>query len=140
MTATGRRLRLAAVAIVLVLVAWGSVRGADHDFPFGPFRMYATSGRPNGAVRTAALEAVVDGQVRPFPSASLGLRRSELEGQFDRFRADPRLLEALAGFYEEREGVELDELRLVERIRRLRNRERVGPTETEVLATWVREP
>lgn len=140
MTTTGRRLRLAATAVVLVTLLWGSVRGADHDFPFGPFRMYSTSGRPDGAVRTAALEGIVDGEVVPFPSEVLGLRRSELEGQYGRFREDPRLLQALAEHYREEEGVVLDELRLVERVRRLRDRRRVGRTETNVLATWERTP
>lgn len=137
MTAAGRRFRLAAVAAVLILLLLGSWRGSDHEFPFGPFRMYATSGRPNGAVRTAALEGTVDGRIVQIQPEVLGLRRSELEGQYPRFLEDPRLLGALAHEYGER-AVELDRLQLVERVRRLRDRRRVGPTETNVLATWER--
>ena len=139
MTTAGRRVRLGAVTVGLVLLLLGSWRGSDHDFPFGPFRMYATSGRPNGAVRTAALEGVADGETFRIQPEALGLRRAELEGQYDRFRRDPRLLASLADAYEVR-GVRLDELRLIERVRRLKDRRRVGKTETVVLATWERRP
>lgn len=140
MTATGRRLRLAAALLVLAAVLWGSVRGSDHDFPVGPFRMYATSGRPNGAVRTAGLEGVVDGVVLRVSAKELGLRRAELEGQYPRFERDPRLLAALARHYEREVGVALDELRLVQQVRRLDDRKQVdADPEILVLATWERD-
>jgi hypothetical protein len=137
MTETGRRVRVGAVIIVLGLLLLGSVRGSDHDFPFGPFRMYATSGRPNGAVRTAALVGVVAGRAFTIHPETIGVRRAELEGQYPRFQSQPRLLGALARAYEKK-GVRLDELRLVERVRRLHDRKRVGGSTSEVLAVWKR--
>lgn len=140
MTAAGRRVRLALTAVVLALLLAGTLVGTDHDFPLGPFRMYSTTGRTNGAVRTADLVGIRAGREIDVRPEDVGLRRAELEGQYPRFRSDPRLLAALAGAFED-EGVRLDELRLVQRIRRIRGGRRAGtPTETEVLATWRREP
>jgi hypothetical protein len=139
MTETGRRVRMGAVVIILGLLLVGSWRGSDHDFPFGPFRMYATSGRTNGAVRTAALVGVVEGRRFAIQPEAIGVRRAELEGQYPRFQQDPRLLGALARAYAKR-AVPLDELRLVQRVRRLENRKRVGPTTSKILAVWKRKP
>lgn len=139
MTVAGRRVRGVAVAVVLGLLVAGSVWGSDHDFPFGPFRMYATSGRTNGAVRTAALVGVVEGRPFTIQPESLGLRRAELEGQYARFRTEPRLLASLARAYERR-GVQLDELRLVQRVRRIVDRRRSGPSTSEVIVAWRRRP
>ena len=139
MTETGRRVRMAAVVVVLALVVSGSFWGSDHDFPFGPFRMYATSGRVNGAVRTASLVGVVGDRTFTIQPEAIGVRRAELEGQYPRFQEDPRLLGVLARAYQ-RTGVRLDELRLVQVVRRLKNRKRVGPSTSEVLVVWKRKP
>lgn len=137
MTALGRRARLAATAVVLALLVAGSLWGSDHDFPFGPFRMYATTGRTTGAVRTAALVGIRDGRRVALQPEQVGLRRAELEGQYPRFRSDPRMLAAVARAYERR-GVRLDELRLVQRVRRIVNRRRVPGSTGKVLAVWKR--
>ena len=139
MTRTGRRVRMGAVVVVLAVLVGGSLWGSDHDFPFGPFRMYATSGRVNGAVRTASLVGVVGERAFTIQPEAVGVRRAELEGQYDRFERDPKLLATLARAYQ-RTGVRLDELRLVQRVRRLRNRKRVGPSEAKVLVVWKRQP
>ena len=131
MTSTGRRVRTTAVAVVLGLLLAGSIWGADHHFPFGPFRMYATSGRPDSAVRTPGLIGVVDGREFRINPQSFGLRRAELEGQVNRFKK-PELLESIARAY----GRPLDELRLVTVVRRLRNSRRVGPSTVEVVDVW----
>jgi hypothetical protein len=138
MTETGRRVRMAAVAVVLGLLVLGSIKGSDHDFPFGPFRMYATSGRTNGAVRTASLVGVVGERRFAIQPEAVGVRRAELEGQYPRFKEDPRLLRTLARAYAAGDGVQLDELRLVERVRRLKNRKRVGGSTAEIVAVWKR--
>jgi hypothetical protein len=137
MTPTGRRVRLAASALVLLLVVGGSLWGSDHDFPFGPFRMYATAGRPTGAVRTASLVGIRHGKRFTLQPETVGLRRAELEGQYPRFQSDPRVLAGVAEAYE-RKGVRLDELRLVERVRRIVNRKRVPGSTGHVLAVWRR--
>jgi hypothetical protein len=130
--------RAAITAGVLLLVVAGSVWGSDHDFPFGPFRMYATTGRPTGAVRTASLVGIRDGRRFVLQPETVGLRRAELEGQYPRFRRDPRVLAGVAAAYE-RKGIHLDELRLVERIRRIVNRKRVPGSTGHVLAVWRRD-
>jgi hypothetical protein len=136
----GRAWRLGVVVVVFGLIVLGAFRGSDHDFPFGPFRMYATSGRSTGAVRTAALVGVIDGRPFPIRAESLGIRRAELEGQYDRFRAEPRVLAALARHYQEEQGRSLDELRLVQRVRRVVDGRRVGRSFGEVLVVWRRSP
>jgi hypothetical protein len=128
---------MAAVVVVLAVLAGGSLWGSDHDFPFGPFRMYATSGRVNGAVRTASLVGVVGERTFTIQPEAVGVRRAELEGQYARFERDPKLLASLARAYQ-RTGVRLDELRLVQRVRRLHDRKRVGPSTAKVLVVWKR--
>jgi hypothetical protein len=135
MTATGRRVRLTATIIVFSLLVAGTFFGSDHEFPFGPFRMYATSGRSTGAVRTAALRGEWRGERVEVHSESIGLRRSELEGQYDRFREDPRMLAALAQMFRT-EGVRLDRLQLIVVIRRVVNGHRVGASTHRVLTEW----
>src|SRR5690349_8987726 len=137
MTATGRRTRLAFTAAVLALLVAGSLWGSDHDFPFGPFRMYATTGRANGAVRTAAIVGLRHGRRVQLEPERVGLRRAELEGQYPRFRHDPRVLAAVAEAFR-RKGLRLDELRLVERIRRIVHRRRIPGSHGRVLAVWRR--
>ena len=134
MTSTGRRVRLAAALLALGLLLVGNLWGEDHHFPFGPFRMYATSGKPNGVVRTPGLIGVVDGREFRINPQNLGLRRAELEGQANRFRK-PQLLAAIAERYR-RDGRRLDELRLVQVQRRLRDSRRVGPSTVRVLDVW----
>lgn len=126
------RWRLAIAALALALTLVGTLVGTDDDFPFGPFRMYATSARTTGSVRVAQLYGVrADGTEEPLEAGDVGLRRAELEGQLPRFRAHPELLAALA-------SADHVEVKLVERIRRVVNREVQPGEETRVVATWRR--
>jgi hypothetical protein len=135
MTAAGRRIRLAATVVVLGLLLAGSVWGADDDFPFGPFRMFANSGKANGVVSVPQLVGVVDGRTFRISPESVHIRRAEIEGQFNRFR-EARLLESLARSYIA-DGHELDELRLVLRRRRIVDGRRVGPATGRIVARWT---
>ena len=135
MTAVGRRVRLVITVVVFSLVIAGAFVGTDHDFPFGPFRMYSTSGRSTGAVRTAALKGWWHGRPVEVHSESIGVRRAELEGQYPRFRSDPRLLAAMAHEFRSR-GVRIDRLQLIAVIRRVVNGHRVGKSSHVVLAQW----
>ncbi|HEX5018423.1 MAG TPA: hypothetical protein VFX15_12670 [Actinomycetes bacterium] len=98
MTTTGRRARLVATTVVFGLLLLGTFVGNDDAFPFGPFRMYATSNQATGEVAVVALEArTADGDwtlVRPTPS-TVGMNVAEFEGQLPRFEEDPSLLEAV---------------------------------------------
>lgn len=139
MTAVGRRVRLAVAAAGLALLLAGSLVGSDDWFPFGPFRMYATSGRATGAVRTATLVGVTpQGDEVQISAGEVGLRRAELEGQFPRFRRDPELLESLAGHYRDRWDIELVAIRLEEEVRRVVDRVPTGEVRREVVASWER--
>jgi hypothetical protein len=135
-SATGRRLRLVATAVAAGLLLAGSLWGSDDSFPFGPFRMFATSGRATGEVRVAELLAVTeDGRAIPVLPGDVGLRRAELEGQYRRFRDDPALLASLADRYRT-DGTPIAELRLQERVRPVVDRRPTGEEEVRVLATW----
>lgn len=127
------------VSLVLALATIaGSLFWTDDAFPIAPFRMFSYGNRPDTLVRDTRIEGELEtGEEIRVGWADVGLRRAELEGQYSRFRADPRLLGSLARAFEDR-GVYLDELQLVQRVRHLENRERVGPTETVVLETWKR--
>jgi hypothetical protein len=138
-TTTGRRVRFAVTLAAIGLLLLGTLVGSDDWFPFGPFRMYATSSRPTGAVRTATLVGVTEhGDEVPIRAGEVGLRRAELEGQFRRFREDPSLLEALAGHYEDRWGEPLVAVRLEEEVSRVVDRVPTGEVTYEVVAEWVR--
>jgi hypothetical protein len=139
LTAAGRRLRTGSTALVAALVLAGTLLGSDDDFPFGPFRMYATRDDPDGLVRSTRVEAIdTGGRLRIVDERTTGLRRAEVEGQVDRFRADPELLGSLA---EAHAGLRPDEprlveVRVVERLYRLRDSRPTGTQTERVVAQW----
>ena len=51
------RMKDAPAGAVLAALTAGTLVGQDHDFPFGPFRMYATRDDPNGTVVQAVVLA-----------------------------------------------------------------------------------
>lgn len=138
LTKNGRRIRALAAGAVLVALLAGTFWGDDHHFPVGPFRMYSIANRPDGEIRANELEGVtVAGDRIELGFDSFGMRRAEVEGQVDRFTANPELLRYLVAAYEEidPDGPNLIELRLVERVHYLRQG-RVYRTERNVLAAW----
>jgi hypothetical protein len=96
---TGRWVRLAVAATVFGLLLAGTFLGSDDLFPFGPFRMFATSSAATGEVAVVTLQArTADSEwtlVRPS-SSSVGMNAAEFEGQLARFEDDPDLLSAVA--------------------------------------------
>ncbi len=95
----GRVWRLAAVTVVALLLAYGTVRGTDDLFPFGPFVMYAFSVPSDGEIRSTWVEADLATGRRvqvPLSPAGVGLRRAEIEGQLPRIVRQPSRLQALA--------------------------------------------
>ena len=96
---SGRLVRLGVALVVFGLLVVGTLVGLDDQFPFGPFRMYATSNAATGEIAVVALEArTADGDwtlVRPSPG-SVGMNVAEFEGQLPRFAADHSLLRAVA--------------------------------------------
>ncbi len=86
--------------MVFLLVTAGTVRGFDDDFPFGPFKMYATRDDPNGSVFQVLVEAVTSsGRLVDVTNTSGAPRRAELEGRLGSFAADPAEFADVAARY-----------------------------------------
>jgi hypothetical protein len=100
LSAAGRAWRLGAVVLALGLLFYGSARGNDDLFPFGPMSQYSFRIDPDGEVRALWVEAdLADGSHRRLDvsnAGDLGVARAELEGQLDRIIADPQRLATLA--------------------------------------------
>ncbi len=137
-----RRLRLAIVLVVFVLLGWGSWRATDDAFPVGPFVMFAFTTPPDGEVRSAAVEAVdLTGHRAPveLEPQTVGLRRAEMEGQIGRVIAQPQLLGALAAAHQKLQPTapQWRQVDLVEHRVQLHDG-RVLSESTVVLASWHR--
>jgi hypothetical protein len=126
--------RLIALGVVTLLVLGGTLWGQDDDFPFGPFRMYATRDNPNGVVRILFVEVEsAGGRLTDVTNASGAPRRAEMEGRISKLRADPELLRPLVPAYTA--GIAApDELRVVWREYRLIDGRSKAPTDV-VLAS-----
>jgi hypothetical protein len=141
LSATGRRVRLLVAAVVFGVLLVGAFVGGDDLFPFGPFRMYATSSQASGEVAVVVLEArTADGewtQVSPAPE-TVGMNGAEFEGQLPRFVADPDLLSAVAA---SRAALYPDEdpwvgVRLVRRATEVVDKVPTGEVTETVVAEW----
>lgn len=131
--------RMAVTAVVVVLLAAGSVWGTDDDFPFGPMKQYATSTKPTGRVGlTAVYGTTADGTDVKISVSELGMRVAELEGQIPRFRREPELLGSLADGYHEKypDRPRFSHVRLQRNYRQIVNSRVVGRS-TDVVARWV---
>ena len=139
---SGRLVRLGVALVVLGLLVVGTFVGLDDQFPFGPFRMYATSNAATGEIAVVALEArTADGDwtlVRPSPG-SVGMNVAEFEGQLPRFEADHSLLGAVA---DSRTALHPDEepwvgLRIVREATVVVDKVHTGEVRRTVLAEWT---
>ncbi|WP_229069349.1 hypothetical protein [Actinoplanes sp. DH11] len=141
LTTRGRRVRVLATGTAFLLLLAGTFWGADDDFPFGPFRMYATAPDPNGAAKDTRVEGVdVTGAVVAITEANSGIRRAEIEGQQGAYEADPSRLEQVAQAYEEHTpgAPALREVRIVVRWHPVRDSRPTGTFTDEVVADWIR--
>ncbi len=138
----GRLARLATAVVVFGLLTAGTFVGLDDQFPFGPFRMYATSNAPTGEIAVVALEArTADGDwtlVRPTPG-TVGMNVAEFEGQLPRFEQDPHLHGAVNA---SRESLHPDEepwvgLRIIREATVLVDKVPTGEVNRTVLAEWI---
>jgi hypothetical protein len=139
LTRRGRLTRLVSTGIGLLLLLTGTVLGSDDHFPFGPFRMFATTNRWDEPISVARAEVIDESGARiELTEGNSGVRRAELEGQLGRFRADPARLAGLAQAYHAHNPAAP---RPVEVTVLLRHHEigRRGPTgrwRDEVVASW----
>ncbi len=135
----GRVARLAATAVVLVLLLAGSVWGDDSEFPFGPFRMYSTRADPNTpVVSTRVVGVTAAGEEVRLSGGEVGLRRAEFEGQLPRLVDDPALLGLVAQSYEERHpsGPDLVRVEVVQRRFELVDGQQTGSFTDDVLVSY----
>src|SRR4051794_9765325 len=96
----GRAVRVVVAAAGLALLLAGALWGQDDDFPFGPFRMYATAPDPNADAPDTRVEGVdATGHVVVLDEANSGLRRAEIEGQQKAYVDNPSRLRQVALAY-----------------------------------------
>jgi hypothetical protein len=132
--------RLVATAIGLALLLAGTLIGTDDDFPFGPFRMFATTNEWSEPISIARAEVTdATGRTVELTPANSGVRRAEVEGQLHRFRTEPSALAGLADAYRAHNPA-APALRAVTVLLRHHEISRSGPTgryTDEVVATWA---
>ena len=139
LTARGRTVRLGATLLGMALLLLGTVHGTDDDFPFGPFRMYSTSDPPDAPAPDTRVEGVDEsGAVVPLGQDATGIRRAEIEGQQDRYAADPSLLRTVAEAYAERHpgASALVEVRIVVRLHDIRGGRPTGRWTDRTAVRW----
>jgi hypothetical protein len=141
LTLSGRWIRVVFTAAAAVLLVWGTFWGGDDDFPFGPFRMYASAPDPNAAAKDSRVEGVdVSGRVVPLTETNSGIRRAEIEGQETAYVADPSRLREVADAYAVRNPAApaLREVRLVIRWHGVKHSRPTGTWTDQVVADWVK--
>jgi hypothetical protein len=95
----GRALRAVVAVVIVVLAVYGSVRGHDKMFPFGPESQYDQYVSPNGTVGSITVWADTNqGTHVPvqLDAAGVGLKRADIEAQLPRILADPSLLRTIS--------------------------------------------
>jgi hypothetical protein len=89
--------------VVVALTMAGTVWGLDDDFPFGPFRMYASARDLDQAVNDTWPWAIdAEGREIRLTQARTGIRRAEIEGQLGVFQDHPERMAVIAEAYEQR--------------------------------------
>ena len=139
LSVSARAVRLAVTVLVAGLLLAGTLWGQDDAFPFGPFRMYATTDRLDAPVRDTRLEGVDAAASRvTLDERNTGVRRAEIEGQLDQIRADPGQLGAVAAAYARRQprAPRLVEVSVVIRWHELSHGRPTGQFHDETVATW----
>lgn len=141
LTTRGRTARLIATALVFGVLLAGTIWGDEDQFPFGPFRMYATNEGPNAPVDDPRAEGVTaDGTVIYLNEGNAGVRRAEIEGQLDRYVEQPSRLRALAEAYDRaRPGADrLVEVRIIMRWHGVRDSRPTGTYTDHLVVRWTR--
>jgi hypothetical protein len=139
-----RAWRVAALGGLATLFLLGSVVGQDDWWPFGPWRMFATSSAPSGSVIAFAVQVQTEQQPGwhdvGLSPASIGLNRAEVEGRSGVIEAHPQMLGTLAASHARLRPN--DEpwraVRLVRRETVLQNRVPTGEVREAEIAVWRR--
>ncbi|HKA03326.1 MAG TPA: hypothetical protein VKD67_03325 [Acidimicrobiales bacterium] len=134
-------MRLVLTSLCFAAVLAGSIWGDDIDFPFGPFRMYASSEAVDGPVSHYVLRGRTAGTPETdLAAGDFGVRPAELEGRLGELTADCGLLTQLMSAYDRRHpaGPPLAELSLVRRTQPLDGGQPSGPARDETVARSCR--
>ena len=134
-------IRVVATVLCGGLLLAGTLYGADDDFPFGPFRMYATGPDPNGDAKDTRVEGTdTSGRVVAITETNSGIRRAEIEGQEGAYVADPsRLADVAAAYAQHTPGAAaLREVRIVVRWHGIEHARPTGTYHDQVIADWTR--
>jgi hypothetical protein len=138
-----RHVRMAVTLVVFGLLLLGTWKGSDDDFPFGPFRMYATTDKPDGVISVLALQKRVGAdpwETTRLTPGNVAINRAELEGSLGRAVANPRLLGKLADAYAHKHPDEpaWSAVRVVRRSQQLHDSRPIGEVTETVVVTWER--
>ena len=131
--------RIVATLVGAALLLAGSVWGTDDNFPFGPFSMYAGVNAPDDDAPDTRVEGVDStGTLVDLGERSTGIRRAEIEGQEQRYRAEPSLLRKVADAYAQRhpDAPALVEVRIVIRWHGIEDSRPTGTYRDEIIASW----
>jgi hypothetical protein len=135
----GGRARLLATAVLFGALLAGSALGDDVHFPFGPFRMYASTEALDGATSWYVLVGFgPDGVRHEIPTDKVGLRRAELEGRVAAIVAEPALLQGLVELYAVRHPSEpVTGMEIVRRTQPMEGGAPQGEAVDEVVVAWL---
>ncbi len=136
----GRAVRVVVTAIAAVLLLAGTLWGVDDDFPFGPFRMYASAPDPNQDAADTRVEGVdTTGRVVVLTEANSGIRRAEIEGQQQQYVADPARLRQVALAYADKSpgAAPLTTVRIVVHWVEIEHSRVTGGSHDQILVSWT---
>lgn len=139
LTVRGRCVRVALTLVVFGLLLVGTVVGQDDAFPFGPFRMYATTSSPDDPVSSLRLDATdVTGRSFTVRDGEAGMRRAELEGELAKFEVRPSLMQLLIDAHQKLhpEQPRYVDVRLVVQEIEMRGGRPTGRTEDQLAVSW----
>ena len=137
-----RAWRVALVVVLAVLFAGGTWKGDDDWWPFGPWRMFATSTAPTGGVAVLAIETRTASDAAWRPASinlnSVGLNRAEVEGRVPQMLADPAMLGTLAATHARLRPHDprWTGVRVVRVVTVIENRRPTGEERRSVLVEW----
>ena len=136
----GRAVRVAITAIGAAVLVAGTLWGQDDDFPFGPFRMYATAPHPDADAPDTRVEGVdAGGRTIVLTEANSGLRRAEIEGRQQAYVDHPEQLRQVAIAYAARtpDAAPLTTVRIVIRWVVIEDALPTGTSYDQVVAEWT---
>jgi hypothetical protein len=137
----GRTVRIVITVLGVAILLAGTLFGTDDHFPFGPFRMFATTNAWSEPISIARAEVVdADGRTVALTEGNSGVRRAEVEGQLDRFRREPAALAGLADAYRAHNpsAPAVTTVRVVIRHHEISRSGPTGNYTDEVVAEWRR--